>query len=145
MEYPQLSVIDKSTDMKVIQTRTGADRPDELLIHLGQSAPLTDRFFLRTENGRFEKVAFADLLWLEAERSYCRIVTRDRSILLPEPLNSVFKRLTYPHLMRIHRSYVVNTTCIDAIDHNVVIVNGQVIPISEAHQKTLFAKVRVLR
>lgn len=145
MEYPQLSIIDKSADLKVIQTRSSSDRPDELLVHLGQTAPLTDRFFLRTENGRFEKVAFADLLWLEAERSYCRIVTRLRSVLVPEPLNHVHKRLTYPHLLRIHRSFVVNTTCIDAIDHNVVIVNGQVIPVSETHQKTLFAKIRVLR
>ncbi len=109
------------------------------------SGQLADRCFLRTDNGRFERVWFADLLWLEAERSYCRVVLRDRSILFPEPLSNVYEKLAHPHLVRIHRSYVVNATCIDAIDRNTLIVNGQLLPVSQLHQKALFAKIRLLR
>lgn len=104
-----------------------------------------DRCFIRTDSGRFEKLLFDDLLYLEADRSYCRIITRNRDIVLAESLNQLQKQLEHPCLIRIHRSYVVNIMAIDVIDHNSVAVGGIVLPIGQSYQDDFFSKITFLR
>lgn len=106
---------------------------------------LEDRCFIRANNGRFEKYLFQDLLYLEAERSYCRLITTTRSLLLSEPLQSFHEKLAHPHFVRVHRSYVVNITHIDAIDHQVIVLGNQSIPVGSSYRDTLFEQIRMLQ
>ncbi len=94
---------------------------------------LEDRCFIRTANSRFEKLHYADLLYLEAERSYCHVVTRGRRLLLSESLNQLHGKMDHPHIIRIHRSYAVNLQAIDCVEQRTVIVAGNILPIGDSY------------
>ncbi|MGK6353138.1 response regulator [Parapedobacter sp. DT-150] len=104
-----------------------------------------DHFFIRIENGRFEKLALEDLLYLEADRSYCHVYTRQQRVTLSEPLNKLQERISHENLVRIHRSYVINTVAVEAIDHNTVIINGIVLPIGQSYEADFFSKIQFIR
>ncbi|SFC22338.1 DNA-binding response regulator, LytR/AlgR family [Parapedobacter composti] len=105
----------------------------------------TNHFFIRTENGRFEKLLLEDLLYLEADRSYCHVYTRQRRVLISESLNKLHEKFCHDNLIRIHRSYVINKTAVEAIDHNTVIINGAVLPIGQSYEMEFFSKIHFIR
>lgn len=106
---------------------------------------LDDRCFIRTATGRFEKLMLADLLYLKAERSYCRVVTRYGSIILSESLNQLHEKFSNKQLIRIHRSFVINAEAVDAIDRNTVVINGEALPIGQSYESGFFSAIQLLR
>lgn len=109
-----------------------------------QKAQIVDGFFIRTENGRFEKLRLEDLLYLEADRSYCHVVTRQRRVILSESLNQLQEKFNHENLIRIHRSYVINKSAMEAIDHNTVVINGSVLPIGQSYEADFLSKIRFI-
>jgi len=101
-----------------------------------EAAPyiLSDRIFVRHKN-RMVKLFLKDILYIEAERSYCRIQTSDTEFLLSMPLRVFAEKLDGGQFFRIHRSYIINLTQIDEVGETHIMVSKKLIPIGKSYKK----------
>lgn len=76
----------------------------------------TSDYFLLKTSSRQSSVAIKDILWIEAEDYCCRVHTMTNNYLVRQSLNSFEKNLPEPDFQRIHRSTIVNTQYVEAIE-----------------------------
>lgn len=88
---------------------------------------------------RYEHVPMKDILWIEANGSYCHVHTANgKKITLSYPLNHIQKALPESTFIRIHRSYLVNIDHIKYIVGKSVVVGDKFLKIGkEYHNKVL--------
>lgn len=96
-----------------------------------------DRIFIRNQN-KLIKVLLDDILWVEAERNYCKIITSQQSYLIVSPLNKLCEKMDHKRFIRIHRSYMVNFGKLDAITDSNVELKGKTLPIGKQYKEDLF-------
>jgi DNA-binding LytR/AlgR family response regulator len=97
---------------------------------------LSDRIFIRNQN-KLVKIMLEDILYIEADRNYCSIVTPTQTFMIVSPLNSFCEKIGNKNFVRIHRSFVVNITKLDAVAESHVEMNRKVIPISKLYKEEL--------
>ena len=108
--------------------------PDEPFI-------LSDCIFVRNHD-KMIKVSITDILYIEAERNYCKIHCKDKEHLLVLTLKDIEEKLTSQHFLRIHRSYIVNLSQIDEIATSHVVIAKKVIPLSAESKKQLLLHIQ---
>lgn len=110
------------------------------------SAPAkkTDHIFIKTENS-FIRVSLSDILFLHADRSYCNIVTDDKTYVQSLSMNHVFEQINNEDFIRIHRSYVVNIHKVAAIEGNIVKVGKHAIEMSKSMRDELIGRLTFLK
>lgn len=89
-------------------------------------------FIFIKASDRFEKVPINTIKYLEAEGSYCRIITTDKEYLLTGNLNQYSKLDT--NFLRIHRSYIVNINNITGLDTTHIFFNDKALPIGRSYK-----------
>lgn len=99
--------------------------------------------FIRT-NGKYKKVCCSDMLFIEAAGSYVHVQTKHERFTLAHNLSHFQKKTSLPHLMRIHRSYVVNINQVDSFEDSFVYVNNHKLPLSENFKEEFMTRVRCL-
>lgn len=104
---------------------------------------LQDRIFVR-HNGKMEKLLLQDILYIEADRNYCTIVTKANRFTLTSTLKKMEKKLTKSHLVRIHRSYMVNILKLDLISENYVEIERKVFPLGKSHKELLMSRIQTI-
>ena len=102
---------------------------------------LSDCIFVRSHD-KMIKVCINDILYIEAERNYCKIHCRDKEHLLVTTLKDLEEKLTDNTLLRIHRSFIVNLTHIDEIATSHVVIAKKAIPISADLKKQLLQHIQ---
>ena len=92
---------------------------------------MDDRLFIRHKN-EMVKVYLKDILYVEADRSYCHLITEDQKYFLSTTLLKIESQLPENLFVRIHRSFVVNLKKIDSIgeSHTYLTIQGKQLPIS---------------
>ncbi|REG91053.1 LytR/AlgR family response regulator transcription factor [Algoriphagus antarcticus] len=95
-----------------------------------------DRIFIRNQN-KLIKVMLDDILWVEAERNYCKIITAQQSYLIVSPLNKFCEKIGQKRFIRIHRSFMVNFSKLDAVTDSCVELKGKLIPIGKQYKEYL--------
>ncbi len=101
---------------------------------------LSDCIFVRTHD-KMVKVALNDILYIEAERNYCKIHCKDKVHLLVATLKDLEEKITDKNLLRIHRSFIINLSHIDEIATSHVVIAKKAIPISAALKKQLLQHI----
>lgn len=104
---------------------------------------LKDRIFVR-HNGKMKKLLLLDILYVEADRNYCTIVTSKETILLSTTLKVMEEKLPKTDFMRVHRSYMVNVSKLDVIGDNYLEINRKVIPFSKSHKEMLMERIKTI-
>ncbi|CAZ97804.1 response regulator [Zobellia galactanivorans] len=104
---------------------------------------LGDRIFIRY-NGKMEKVLLDDILYMEADRNYCTVVTENGNFVLSCTLKTMQERLPNSSFMRVHRSYVVNLSKLDVIADDHLEINRKAIPLSKANRDFLFKRIQAI-
>lgn len=90
------------------------------------------------------RVNLDDIVYIQAEDTYCNIHTKDRSYLQSNTLKSVEQALAHPDFMRIHRSYVINLRMLEALGEVYAQVGGKELPVSKSRRSELMEKLRML-
>jgi DNA-binding LytR/AlgR family response regulator len=98
---------------------------------------LQDRFFIENNKGNFEKIMNVDLLYLEADRSYCNVFTRSKKYTLSCSLSEVLSKNICVDLIRIHKSFAIHIRNVDAINDHSVLIGGQQIPIGNTFRNNM--------
>lgn len=104
---------------------------------------LSDRIFVRNKD-RMVKILFETILYIEAERNYCRIFTKTREYLLTMPMKSLENQLPAALFQRIHRSYLVNLLQVEEVDENVVVVGQKALPLSKSLREEFLRRIRTV-
>ncbi|PVY39985.1 LytR/AlgR family response regulator transcription factor [Pontibacter virosus] len=104
---------------------------------------LHDALFVKVRN-RLEKVMLEDIVWAEAQDIYCNIKTRTHLHLVSQSLKNLEQRLPANQFMRVHRSYIVQLTAIEAIEDNNILIGGKQIPIGNTHRDALLKRLQIL-
>jgi DNA-binding LytR/AlgR family response regulator len=110
----------------------------------GNAADKPDHIFVKNES-TFVRVPLADILFLQADRSYCNIVTEDRTYVQSVSMNHVFEQINNRDFIRIHRSHVVNVNKVTAIEGNIVKVGKHSIEMSKGMRDELMGRLTFLR
>lgn len=108
------------------------------------SKVVDDGFFIH-QKSRFRKVLFADILWVEASRSYSYLHLKDQSTLIVSySMAGVKQKLPFGTFMQTHRSYLVNLTYVEGFIGNMLCIGKTKLPISKSHRKEVFSKFIIL-
>jgi DNA-binding LytR/AlgR family response regulator len=104
------------------------------------SNPRIDYFFIKTEY-RLQKVNFRDILFIEGQGDYLKIILPSENIMTLQTFKKIEEILPEDHFVRIHRSYIIALDKIDSIERNRVIIGGQILPVSDTYKDAFFAVV----
>lgn len=110
-----------------------------------ESSPfmLSDCIFVR-HNDKMVKVHIKDILYIEAERNYCRIYSKDKEYLLVTTLKDMDEKLPSKHFIRVHRSFIVNLSQIDEIATSHIVISKKAIPVSKSLKEELLKRLQTI-
>ena len=104
---------------------------------------LSDSIFVKHLE-KMVRVDIKDILYIEAERNYCRIYTRSKEYLLVITLKDLDKKLPNKHFIRVHRSFIVNVSQIDELAVNHIVIDKKAIPVSKALKEELLNRLQTI-
>ena len=98
------------------------------------SSVLKKHGFFTTKEGAV-KIAFEDILHLQASGQYCDIFLKDGSKYNTSyPMKEVLKKIPDENIVRISRSCCINLKMVDSIDGNMVRIGVNSFPIGETYR-----------
>lgn len=100
-------------------------------------------FFIRSDF-KYYRVDYSAILYVEARRVYCRIVTTDKTWMVLMPIHQLGAILPASGFCRVHRSFIVSICCIEWFDKKLIRIGGQDIPIGTVYQAGLRRKILLL-
>ncbi|GAB3162753.1 LytR/AlgR family response regulator transcription factor [Telluribacter humicola] len=110
--------------------------PEAIQSRLTEGGDSKDYLFLNVQKKKV-KILLADILYIESQREYIKIVTT-RSSYLSKMSTHEIETLLPPHLFRrIHRSFIVSINKIDSFTAEYVEVQGVSIPIGRGYREVL--------
>ena len=104
---------------------------------------LSDRIFVRHKE-KMVKIMVADILYIEADRNYCRIFTSTREYLLSITLKIIEDKLPSQLFLRIHRSYMINIAQVDEVAESHVMIAQKPIPLSAGLKEQLMERIKIV-
>lgn len=104
---------------------------------------LSDSIFVRHHN-TMVKVNIQDILYIEAERNYCRIYSKSKEYLLVMTLKDMVEKLPSKHFLRVHRSFIVNLSQISEIATSYIVIQKKAIPISKSLKDELLNRLQTI-
>lgn len=93
---------------------------------------------------RIQKVATADILFVEGMKDYLRIHTPEEKIMTLLNFAKLEELLPAQHFARVHRSFLVAIDKIDHIEKNRIWIADQVIPISDTYADAFYHMLKGL-
>jgi DNA-binding LytR/AlgR family response regulator len=99
--------------------------------------------FIRT-NGKHKKVVSDNILYIEASGSYIHIQTLSERFTLSQNLSQFQKKTPLADFVRVHRSYLINITKVEAFDEAHVFIGNQRIPISETYRADFLNRIHCI-
>lgn len=130
----ELALARYANDVEASAAPTEAQRHDFVI---------ADSIFIR-EKGRLVKVAIDDIHYAEADDNYVTLFTPARKFVITSTLAAVEEKLKSPNHLRIHRSYLVDTRRITAMEEGYVRIGTQSLPVGKTHRDALMARIRTL-
>lgn len=107
------------------------------------SLVLEDSIFVR-HNDNMVKISIKNILYIEAERNYCRIFSKEKEYVLVMTLKEMDIKLPSEHFLRVHRSFIVNISQIDEFGHTHVVISKKVIPLSKNLRPELLKRLQTI-
>ncbi|MGI4739492.1 MAG: LytR/AlgR family response regulator transcription factor [Janthinobacterium lividum] len=125
-----------------IRSKRVALPPPAAATALAQFQADDNTLFLKINN-RLMRVNFDDVLYIEAMSMYSVLVTPKHKHIVYATLKTLEEKLPFAHFMRVHRSYMVNIQCIEAVeDNHLQLPGGHNIPVAKAYQEAFFRRLR---
>jgi DNA-binding LytR/AlgR family response regulator len=99
--------------------------------------------YVRTDS-KIVKVTLKDLLYVEALADYVMLHTLSHRYIAHSTMKGIERKLTPKEFIRIHRSYIINTEKIDAIEDLSVLINKKYIPIGTSYKENFIKRLNIL-
>ena len=108
----------------------------ELLGKTIQKPDSDDAYLFVKSEYKLRKVYLKDIIYIESDREYIKIVVKDENPILSLQSMKLFEeRLSSGHFMRVHRSFIVNLDYINVVERGRIVLDKIYIPISEQYKE----------
>ena len=97
-------------------------------------------FFVKT-NGKNVMVQHTEIVFIEGLKDYILIHLQNQKLVVLENLKDIEEKLPSKDFKRIHRSFIIRTDKIIAVEGNQILLKDKVIPIGETYKKDFFSWV----
>jgi DNA-binding LytR/AlgR family response regulator len=113
-------------DVKPLQAHNGFNKavPEEAFIYV-------------KENKKVLKVHLNDILYVEGLSEYVQIYTRDKKIITKSSMTNLSEKLPEDQFMRIHKSFIVGLSKIEAFTSSSIEVPGKELPIGRSYKNAV--------
>jgi DNA-binding LytR/AlgR family response regulator len=113
----------------------------QLKSHMGTSEEVS-HCFIKHES-KLVKIQFDDIEYIQAEKDFSSLYLTNEKLFVSMHLK-MFEDLLPAHTFtRVHRSYIIPHTKIQAINGNMVQLKGIEIPIGNSYKETLFKALKI--
>ncbi len=99
-------------------------------------------FFIRVD-GRFVKINFSDILYVEGCRNYLKIVTGQKNYLALITFKRMEQLLPTNLFKRVHKSYIISLEAIIEFDSTQVYLPATTIPIGDHYKGVLEKSITI--
>jgi DNA-binding LytR/AlgR family response regulator len=96
--------------------------------------------FVKTEN-RLQKVAFSEILFIEGQGDYLKIVTTTARIMTLQNFKKFESTLPPENFIRVHKSYLVALNKIESISKNRIKIGNTLIPVSDSYKNSFYEAI----
>lgn len=93
-----------------------------------ENTKAADHIFIKS-SGKFFRIDFADIIYIEAMKDYVKICTANEKIVTLQTMGEMEKLLPAEQFIRVHKSYIVATSRIKSIYANTIETSKLTIPI----------------
>lgn len=102
-----------------------------------------DRIFVKVDT-LLIGIELDDLLWVEAFGDYVKLNTKDKVYTTYNTMKSMSEKLPTSQFIRVHRSFIVNSSKIINIEQTNLLINKKIIPIGNSYREELMKKLNTL-
>lgn len=100
--------------------------------------------FLKTGPQSYSRLEYNNIIYLEADRAYCKIQGIDKLHTVSMSMAAVAEQLNPMRFVKVHRSYIVNVKKVREFLGTELVVAGYRLPVSDQHRTELMARLKVL-
>lgn len=93
---------------------------------------------------RLVKINIPDIYVIEAKGDYINIKTETKNHLVHATLKKIEEKLPNHLFLKVHRSYIINTSKIIDIEDNSVLIKQDIIPVSRSNRAELMKRLNLL-
>ena len=106
-----------------------------------------DEIFIK-KNSALVRLKYTDILWVEALENYVIFNTFNDKYTIHFTMKAIESKLPTNTFTRVHRSYIVNTSSIDVIEDNAIIIKtkegNKTIPIGKSYKDSLMNDLNLM-
>ncbi len=99
-----------------------------------------DHVFIKAD-GRLIKILYGDILFVEALQNYVAINTQNKKYITYLTFKSLEENLPANHFLKVHKSFIVQTSKVTGIDGNQIMINDHSIPVSRNLKEEVMQKL----
>lgn len=107
-----------------------------------EAGPQKEYMFVKTEY-RMERISFSDILYIEGQGAYLKIVTQKSRIMTLQSFQNMENLLPSGNFLRVHKSYIVAMNKIESIERNRIKIGDQLIPIGLSYRERFINKLNI--
>ena len=104
----------------------------------------TNNFVFVKSKSRFIKIDTEEIIFIEALKDYVIIHTNQEKFTIHSTMKDIDRKFDFDHFLRVHRSYIVNTSKISSIEQYTIIMEGhkKEIPIGGSYKERFISKMK---
>ena len=106
-----------------------------------------DEIFIK-KNSTLVRLRYDDILWVEALENYVIFNTFDDKFTIHFTMKAIEQKLPPDKFTRVHRSFIVNTSSIEVIEDNSVLIpihdGTKTIPIGKSYKDKLMGDINLM-
>ena len=90
------------------------------------------------------KIVLNDILYLESDRNYITVVTKTQKLSYIDSLKNWKEKLKQSQFIQVHKSFIINRTCVEKISGNEIYIQGNRIPIGRTYKQELLKQLKII-
>jgi DNA-binding LytR/AlgR family response regulator len=102
-----------------------------------------DHLFIKVDT-KLIKLQNTDILFVESMGDYVKFVTPNKKYVTLNTIKNLEEKLDKTTFLKVHRSYLVNLTKIDDLDGNILLIQGNQVPISKGHRDEVLKRLNII-
>ena len=106
--------------------------------------PRNDEFIFIRDSNIIRRIKLDDILYMEAMGDNVKICLSNQVYSIHSTMKAVEQKLNPRNFLRVHRSFIVNISKIDTIDGGMLIMEQNMVPVSDAYRSALNKRMQVL-
>jgi len=99
-----------------------------------------DHIFVKT-GSVLKKIVYDDILFVEALENYVAIHTKDKKYVAWLTFKSLEDNLPVGRFLKVHKSYIIQLSKVDAIEGNDILIGAHSIPVSRANREEIMKRI----